>query len=120
MIVFLHKPRLYTQFAPYGGRSQYVHVGGQMFGVNHHHNMGLRENMELIPYQSQPLTVRQDWTPVERPVRPPNATSATPVQGSGIEVQAPQVREARPQVSCLLYTSPSPRDGLLSRMPSSA
>ena len=24
------------------------------------------------------------------------------------------------EVSCLLYTSPSPRDGLLSRMPSSA
>ena len=24
------------------------------------------------------------------------------------------------QLSCLLYTSPSPRDGLLSRMPSSA
>ena len=28
-----------------------------------------------------------------------------------------QVRDAQ---SCLLYTSPSPRDGLLSRMPSSA
>ena len=30
--------------------------------------------------------------------------------------------EGRPQISyiCLLYTSPSPRDGLLSRMPSSA
>ena len=26
----------------------------------------------------------------------------------------------RPNVPCLLYTSPSPRDGLLSRMPSSA
>ena len=26
----------------------------------------------------------------------------------------------RPSVTCLLYTSPSPRDGLLSRMPSSA
>ena len=26
----------------------------------------------------------------------------------------------RPPLSCLLYTSPSPRDGLLSRMPSSA
>ena len=26
----------------------------------------------------------------------------------------------RPRWSCLLYTSPSPRDGLLSRMPSSA
>ena len=28
--------------------------------------------------------------------------------------------EAAPDPACLLYTSPSPRDGLLSRMPSSA
>ena len=28
--------------------------------------------------------------------------------------------DIRPPISCLLYTSPSPRDGLLSRMPSSA
>ena len=28
--------------------------------------------------------------------------------------------EYRKSISCLLYTSPSPRDGLLSRMPSSA
>ena len=28
--------------------------------------------------------------------------------------------EKLPSVTCLLYTSPSPRDGLLSRMPSSA
>ena len=28
--------------------------------------------------------------------------------------------ESPPPVDCLLYTSPSPRDGLLSRMPSSA
>ena len=28
--------------------------------------------------------------------------------------------EGRPANICLLYTSPSPRDGLLSRMPSSA
>ena len=27
---------------------------------------------------------------------------------------------AGPPLGCLLYTSPSPRDGLLSRMPSSA
>ena len=27
---------------------------------------------------------------------------------------------AAPTIPCLLYTSPSPRDGLLSRMPSSA
>ena len=28
--------------------------------------------------------------------------------------------DGRPVIGCLLYTSPSPRDGLLSRMPSSA
>ena len=28
--------------------------------------------------------------------------------------------EKHPDLGCLLYTSPSPRDGLLSRMPSSA
>ena len=32
----------------------------------------------------------------------------------------PQRTESRSYYTCLLYTSPSPRDGLLSRMPSSA
>ena len=36
---------------------------------------------------------------------------------NGVEVYTDNVVE---QVICLLYTSPSPRDGLLSRMPSSA
>ena len=35
------------------------------------------------------------------------------------KVKAPQ-QEAPKKVSCLLYTSPSPRDTALSRMPSSA
>ena len=30
------------------------------------------------------------------------------------------VRQEQNKIGCLLYTSPSPRDGLLSRMPSSA
>ena len=30
------------------------------------------------------------------------------------------IEELKPYTICLLYTSPSPRDGLLSRMPSSA
>ena len=34
--------------------------------------------------------------------------------------KANQARELRLAEDCLLYTSPSPRDGLLSRMPSSA
>ena len=32
----------------------------------------------------------------------------------------PRKKGGRPPKDCLLYTSPSPRDGLLSRMPSSA
>ena len=31
-----------------------------------------------------------------------------------------EIKEGKKKRSCLLYTSPSPRDGLLSRMPSSA
>ena len=38
-----------------------------------------------------------------------------------IEVGTPTVQGAKVEANfCLLYTSPSPRDGLLSRMPSSA
>ena len=36
-----------------------------------------------------------------------------------IELNA-EIKRAENYISCLLYTSPSPRDGLLSRMPSSA
>ena len=38
----------------------------------------------------------------------------------GAFVAYPSPDEARQIFACLLYTSPSPRDGLLSRMPSSA
>ena len=31
-----------------------------------------------------------------------------------------EIKKNDPLITCLLYTSPSPRDGLLSRMPSSA
>ena len=37
-----------------------------------------------------------------------------------VEVEHLQVVEVVEDQDCLLYTSPSPRDGLLSRMPSSA
>ena len=36
------------------------------------------------------------------------------------DAEAPIISASRRVVVCLLYTSPSPRDGLLSRMPSSA
>ena len=40
--------------------------------------------------------------------------------GKRIKVQLQKKIEGLMTVTCLLYTSPSPRDGLLSRMPSSA
>ena len=39
---------------------------------------------------------------------------------TGMKKQALQINTWGKNVYCLLYTSPSPRDGLLSRMPSSA
>ena len=56
-----------------------------------------------------------------------NATSCTKV-GAGVADQDLRVRKGAAALlvevpvvrNCLLYTSPSPRDGLLSRMPSSA
>src|SRR5664279_190550 len=48
---------------------------------------------------------------------PPTHTAVTVPSLTGLSLQA--ARDALQEV-CLLYTSPSPRDGLLSRMPSSA
>ena len=42
-----------------------------------------------------------------------------PIKTGTIELDGKQIQTATPY-DCLLYTSPSPRDGLLSRMPSSA
>ena len=39
---------------------------------------------------------------------------------TGVDAYGMNVRREIENVTCLLYTSPSPRDGLLSRMPSSA
>ena len=55
------------------------------------------------------------------PVNP--VTSLVPVRGGAIaksQDQDPRISKLTNLINCLLYTSPSPRDGLLSRMPSSA
>ena len=46
-----------------------------------------------------------------------SASLAYLLQSRGYKVR---LRKLDPYLNCLLYTSPSPRDGLLSRMPSSA
>ena len=49
----------------------------------------------------------------------PNALNAPQVTVTLVELKYQSPKEGM-YVTCLLYTSPSPRDGLLSRMPSSA
>ena len=53
----------------------------------------------------------------EAPIRKPLVTGNKSYHDVTIDVAAPVEGKAN---NCLLYTSPSPRDGLLSRMPSSA
>ena len=55
-------------------------------------------------------------TPMTRPA----TRSCTRASMSPTSSQAPSAATTRFLKTCLLYTSPSPRDGLLSRMPSSA
>ena len=50
-----------------------------------------------------------------------NTCCSHPLHGqTPSEVDGPETVKAGASSTCLLYTSPSPRDGLLSRMPSSA
>ena len=51
----------------------------------------------------------------------PTATPAPMIQGAAVPSATQVAQTTAPAANtCLLYTSPSPRDGLLSRMPSSA
>ena len=62
-----------------------------------------------------PSTV--EYKDVETPSKVDDKNVETPSKGGDKDVEAQQVETPS---TCLLYTSPSPRDGLLSRMPSSA
>ena len=65
--------------------------------------------------EASPAPQVQDAQPIPQVETPPAAPA--------VDQQPPAAQEAQPHMvplACLLYTSPSPRDGLLSRMPSSA
>ena len=55
-----------------------------------------------------------------REVAEASLTKTDELQKVLAQIEALMSREESQTLSCLLYTSPSPRDGLLSRMPSSA
>ena len=75
-------------------------------------------NVEVPDVVSRRM-VTVDWSDSEdKQQQPPQPPQQNPIQGAAT---TPVQRRAHavPR-TCLLYTSPSPRDGLLSRMPSSA
>ena len=77
--------------------------------------MSINENddVELTSYTSESTAAAEAPVASERP--------ALTVPGSAVGRRKEAVARVRlVPGSCLLYTSPSPRDGLLSRMPSSA
>ena len=71
---------------------------------------------EASHYDRRKITVRQDRVSgVDA-----SAKSLTLESGGSMSYDRLLVASGSRPMSCLLYTSPSPRDGLLSRMPSSA
>ena len=69
--------------------------------------------LQSIPQSDRPLTGELDMQAIEGQV----ASSALL---KNLLKPSDDVAEQTTKHTCLLYTSPSPRDGLLSRMPSSA
>ena len=63
------------------------------------------------------LTGSAVWSAVIFGVNKVPSVFVTPLAGAWVEGRN---KKAIMIITCLLYTSPSPRDGLLSRMPSSA
>ena len=69
------------------------------------------------PEQDQ--TVESGAVPAT-PESAPDAPEATSEQAPAAVDPADRMQQLEQELSCLLYTSPSPRDATLSRMPSSA
>ena len=77
--------------------------------------VALADQDYLVTFGIAPTSPETGYGYVER---------GNPIESLGFELQRfvekPSSQLAAEYIACLLYTSPSPRDGLLSRMPSSA
>ena len=105
-----------------GGRNNHGHI------TSHHMGGGHKRRLRLIDFKRRKFDVPAT---VERLEYDPNRSAFIALikytDGELAYILAPQRLKAGDEVMsgdrvdiCLLYTSPSPRDGLLSRMPSSA
>ena len=80
------------------------------------------ETIATFGFRGEALPSIAAVSQLELITRTPDSTSGSKIeidQGKVIEIGS-QGSSFGTSVTCLLYTSPSPRDGLLSRMPSSA
>ena len=82
--------------------------------------ISLNDN-ELIPMETDETTTKNEAIhhDMDENVEESNAWQDQIARRAGVQTQSNTTSTRRMHV-CLLYTSPSPRDGLLSRMPSSA
>ena len=91
-------------------RSAFLHVADIW---ENRHNGDAAKPIEKVLSEGQSLLVQV----VKEPIGTKGARLSTQISMAGrLVVYLPQ----ESHIGCLLYTSPSPRDGLLSRMPSSA
>ena len=78
----------------------------------------------LVDHDSaEALLKRMEWTVLRRLDGLLQGDHRTLMRGAGLDLadlREYQHHDDVRHIDCLLYTSPSPRDGLLSRMPSSA
>ena len=84
--------------------------------------MGAKKTSELVPL-CHPLSltsVEVEFSIEEAPAAIHCQATAETRGQTGVEMEAITAVQIALLTICLLYTSPSPRDGLLSRMPSSA
>ena len=98
---------------------QHISPGVQDFALTVHDGLVEVETVEVECHGANAQGGEPDTD--NRPCCEEEVQRTGVVEGSVLEDQTTKVTVSGDNVvSCLLYTSPSPRDGLLSRMPSSA
>ena len=97
---------------------EYISPGVQDFALTIHDGLVEVETVQVERHRGNTQSGEPDTN--NRPCCQEEVQRTGVVKGSVLEDQATEVTVSSNDVVCLLYTSPSPRDATLSRMPSSA
>ena len=91
-------------------KTKVVVVGGGVVGVSALYHLAKKGWSDVVLVERKELTSGSTW----------HAAGLLPLFNMSYSVGQLHKYAVNLYKTCLLYTSPSPRDGLLSRMPSSA